>query len=58
MRICLRSKRSEVRILSGVPLLNQLARFFPQKSPSDRLPGHFSVLVLSTFRSAVQGVNL
>lgn len=50
--VCLRSKRSLVRIQSGVPELSNLPpnSLCPQASETapDRLPGDFSVLVLST----------
>lgn len=40
---CLRSKRSEVRILSGVPLFNKLALSDSAKTLSERLLLDFSV---------------
>jgi len=55
--LCLRSKRSEVRILSGVPTPseNRTVILFPKSPqdynpPADRLPGDLSVLVPSTFQ--------
>src|SRR5947209_15804070 len=42
LTLCLRSKRSEVRILSGVPLKPHQTKHFPQKakSHSNGLDGH------------------